>query len=132
LHVRLDDDFNAEERRKDPFIKIRPLLTELSASSSAAFNHFQALAIDEQTIAFKGTHKAKQYNKQKPQKWGFKNFALCESRTGFLLSFRMYGGKDENRPRDMPLGDYVVQNVLCIFETKVTFLLLIIGIQVLL
>jgi hypothetical protein len=112
LHVRLDDDFTAEERRKDPFIKIRPFLEELCASFSAAFTPFQALSIDEQTIAFKGRHKAKQYNKQKPQKWGFKNFAVYDSRTGFLLPFKSYGGKDENRPRDMPLGDYVVQNVL--------------------
>jgi hypothetical protein len=75
LHVRSDDSFTAEEKRKDPFIKVRPLLTELCASFSAAFFPEQALSIDEQTIAFKGRHKAKQYNKQKPHRWGFRKFA---------------------------------------------------------
>jgi hypothetical protein len=100
-----------EERRKDCFTKLRPFLTELSASFSSAFVPSQPVVSDEQTIAFKGRYKAKQYNKQKPHKWGFKKFALCDSTTGFLLSFVLYGGKDEELPAGLPLGDFVVQSL---------------------
>jgi SMC interacting uncharacterized protein involved in chromosome segregation len=44
LYVRLDHDFTAEEKRKDPFIKI--------LRESAAFTPFQAVAIDEHTNTF--------------------------------------------------------------------------------
>jgi hypothetical protein len=64
-----------KERQKNCFIKVRRFI-------------FICIRIYEQTIAFKGRHKSKQYNKQKPRKWGFKNFALCDSIAGFLL---MYG-----------------------------------------
>ncbi len=35
----------------------------------------------------------RQYNKDKPKKWGFKVFALCASDTGLILNFEMYTGK---------------------------------------
>jgi hypothetical protein len=35
---------------------------------------------------------------------------LCDSDTGlFLMSFKMYGGKHEERPPGEPLGDHVVK-----------------------
>ena len=112
LHVRLDEEFSPEEEMHSSESKRR----KKSFPFTSAFFPFQTIAIDELTIAFKGRHNAKQCNKQKPHKLGFKNFALCDSNTGFLLPFKMYGGKDEDRPRD--------------FGTKGIFLLLIIGIQV--
>lgn len=38
----------------------------------------------------------RQYNKDKPKKWGFKVFALCASKTGMILNFEMYKGKAIN------------------------------------
>jgi len=35
----------------------------------------------------------RQYNKDKPKKWGFKVFALCASETGLILNFELYTGK---------------------------------------
>ena len=35
----------------------------------------------------------RQYNKDKPKKWGFKVFALCASKSGLILNFEMYQGK---------------------------------------
>ncbi len=39
----------------------------------------------------------RQYNKDKPKKWGFKVFALCSSKTGLILNFEMYTGKPQVR-----------------------------------
>jgi hypothetical protein len=36
----------------------------------------------------------RQYNKDKPKKWGFKVFALCASKTGLILNFDLYTGKE--------------------------------------
>ena len=36
----------------------------------------------------------RQYNKEKPNKWGFKVFALCNSKTGTIHNFEMYTGKE--------------------------------------
>jgi hypothetical protein len=63
LHVRNDADISQAEKRKDPFAKLKTLFSELNQSFISAFLPSQPLAIDEQTIAFKWRHKAKQYNK---------------------------------------------------------------------
>ncbi len=67
------------------------------------------LIIDEQTIPYKGKQtKMRQYNKDKPKKWGFKVFALCASDTGLILNFEMYQGKkpsvEKTRSRRNSLG----------------------------
>jgi hypothetical protein len=108
LHVKLDAQISSEERSSDIFAKIRPLLDELCASFTSAYQPCQPIAIDEQTIAYKGRRKAK----QKPRKWGFRNFALCDSKTGFRLSFKLYGGKDQSRPRNEPLANHIVKELV--------------------
>jgi len=40
------------------------------------------LAIDESVIKFKGRVSFRQYMPSKPTRWGIKQFALCESKTG--------------------------------------------------
>ena len=51
------------------------------------------LAIDESVIKFKGRVSFRQYMPSKPTRWGIKQFALCESKTGYALKFLTYLGK---------------------------------------
>ena len=64
------------------------------------------------TTPFKGRSRAKQYNQNKPNKWGFKDFAICDSRTGYCLFFHPYQGKDQEKPDGMSLALFAVKSVL--------------------
>lgn len=39
----------------------------------------QRLSVDEQMFSTKIEHFMKQYNKNKPKKWGFKLFNICDT-----------------------------------------------------
>ena len=54
----------------------------------------------------------KQYNKDKPDKWGFKDFAICEAATGYCMYFYPYQGKDQQRPENQSLAEFAVRAVL--------------------
>ena len=53
------------------------------------------LCIDESMILFKGRRKLKQYMPDKPNKWRFKIFLLCDSMEGYVHNFRFYEGGEE-------------------------------------
>ena len=59
----------------DKLYKIRPIIDTLKS-------HFQLsvptenLCIDEQMVPFRGRSRLKQYNPQKPKKWGYKLYVL--------------------------------------------------------
>lgn len=66
------------ERSNDKLYKIRPFLDPLVKNlNSIPMN--ENLCVDEQMIAFKGRHRLKQYMKNKPKKWDYKAFVLCDS-----------------------------------------------------
>ncbi len=55
-------------------------------------------------VAFKGTTSSiRQYMLKKPNKWGFKLWALCSS-SGILYNFHVYQGKEEGAFTDAHLG----------------------------
>jgi hypothetical protein len=64
------------------------------------------LSVDEITTPAKGRHRAKQYNKSKPCKWGFKSFALCCAVTDGAVSIM---GRD---PAGMSLGEFAVMTYI--------------------
>ena len=51
----------------------------------------EILSIDEQMVPFKGRSKLKQYNQQKPKKWGYKLYVLT-SPEGFIFNFEVHTG----------------------------------------
>jgi len=57
--------------------------------------------VDELCIGFKGRHKCKCYNKDKPNKWRFKAFCVNDSVTGYLFDFYLYGGKNADKHGDV-------------------------------
>ncbi|XP_047543240.1 piggyBac transposable element-derived protein 4-like [Vanessa atalanta] len=64
-------------------------------------------AIDECMVKFKGRSTLKQYMPKKPIKRGFKIWARCDSKTGYLYQFEIYTGKGDSM-EDEGLGYNVV------------------------
>jgi len=109
----LNDNSNSDQTT-DKLFKLRPFLDSLS-------NNLQKIPIDEkvcvheQIIPFKVTHSLKVYVKNKPKKWGYKVFALCDC-SGVLLNFEIYTGKEEY---DSELPDVGVSGNVVLRLTKV-------------
>ena len=83
---------------QDPLFKIRPILNLVQHTYATHYTPDKELSIDESMKKFKGKFFAKQYMPNKPSKWGIKAFSLCDSKTGFLLKFDVYTGKNESLP----------------------------------
>ncbi|KAL3214886.1 hypothetical protein MRX96_006977 [Rhipicephalus microplus] len=82
-------DQNDPER--DRLYKVRPLLDHLVAKCHE-IPKSQKLCVDEQLVPFKGRSSLKQYLPNKPKKWGYKLFLLCDER-GIMSNFEVYTGK---------------------------------------
>lgn len=81
----------------DRYYKIRPVMEKIR-QNCLAHEDENKFSIDEMMIAYKG-HKAgkrRQYMKDKPTKWGFKNYVRAGT-SGMIYDFVMYGGEDTFR-----------------------------------
>lgn len=70
----------------NPLFKIQALLDLTEPLYQRYFQPARDISIDESMIKFKGRISFKQYMPAKPTKWGFKNFVLCDSKTGYALT----------------------------------------------
>ena len=64
-------------------------------------------SIDEQIIPFKGRSSLKQYNKNKPHKWGFKVFTQAGV-SGMMYDFEVYTGKAIKLPENLGISGNIV------------------------
>lgn len=74
----------------DKFWLVRPLYDSIR-NRCLQLKLETKLSIDEQIIPFKGRSEAKQFNKNKPSKWGIKLFVICGA-SGMMYDFIMYQG----------------------------------------
>jgi Transposase IS4 len=103
----LDDYWSNEADICVPFVsecmpraRFREIRNNLHFSDNAHFNeafaksmeNTECQSIDENMVKFKGRNAMKQYMKNKPIKWGFKMWARCCSKTGYLFQFDYYTG----------------------------------------
>jgi hypothetical protein len=88
----------AAKNKEDAFWKLGTIVAELNAIFAASRIPKRDTTMDEFTIAFKGRHRARCFNKAKPEKYHLKGFSLNEAHTGYCIRFYMYQGKDELRP----------------------------------
>lgn len=80
----------------DKLYKLRPLLTKLNkVYQKEAFNS-EVQSIDECMVKFKGRSTLKQYMPKKPIKRGFKVWARCDAKTGYLYQFEVYTRKGDS------------------------------------
>ena len=65
----------------------------------------------------------RQYIPAKPTKWGFKNFVVSDSKTGYALRHKIYTGRETfPRERDIGLAEQIVLDLMDGFENKVHIL----------
>ena len=94
--LHFNNNMQMSKECSDKLFKIRPLIEALK-------ERFQMIAptenlcIDEQMVPFKGRPKLKQYNPQKPKKWGYKLHILTNPE-GLIYNFEVHTGAIENRP----------------------------------
>jgi len=69
------------------------------------------VSIDERMVKSKARFSFHQYIKNKPTKWGFKLWCLCDSHNGFTNNFTIYRGKEGESLSGNGLGHDVVMNL---------------------
>ncbi|CAK1578837.1 unnamed protein product [Parnassius mnemosyne] len=109
-----DDHLPVDHVQHDRLHNLRPIITHLNEKFSSVTIE-QRLSIDEQMCATKVGHFLKQYLPNKPQKWGFKLFVLCNL-SGFAYRFIIYSGKEANE------GSSNSQNLGVVGQTVMNFL----------
>ena len=124
LHYKDTSQISSDERKRknseDGFWTVEELMMALSESCRHFFRTGQLVDIDEMCIYFKGRHRCKCYNPNKPNKWHFKAFCLNDSKTGYLSNFFLYRGKDERRPANVSATVYPLMKLT---EPKQTYLI---------
>jgi hypothetical protein len=96
--------YSAEEiiqhKKDDPFWSVDAICKDLSSRVRALYILGQLCDVDEQGIPWKGRHKCRCYNKDKPHKRFLKLYALAlnDSITKYQYDFYPYRGKAEKRP----------------------------------
>jgi len=96
----------------DPFWRMADLLETLAVIFRTLYIPFQETDVDEQGIPSKAYHHAVQYNKDKPEKWFFKVYALNCARSSYMCNFYLFRGKDKCREEGVPASAYPVWKLL--------------------
>ena len=76
------------------------------------------LSIDEGMTGFKGRIYFRQCLPSKPHRYGMKFWCCAESKTGYVLNFHFYTGKDADFDKDIGLGHHVVKNIAMPYLNK--------------
>jgi hypothetical protein len=110
LHFANNDYINTKENR---FAKVQFLFDELN-KNLVQFGIFESdLSVDEQMVRYTGRHPQKQFMKNKPVRWGFKNFVLSTS-SGYPLYVLPYQGR--KRDKTTPLTIEVVMTMAAVIR----------------
>ena len=83
----------------DPTARFRPLVDHCNQLFKRFYTPKQDLSVDESLIGTKNKTELLQYMPKKHHhKWGIKLWMLCESASGYVLSFNVYRGRRGNAP----------------------------------
>jgi hypothetical protein len=94
----LDKEGRKEASKKDGFYLVRPFLDMIRESCERYCLPGRGLSIDEMCIWFKGRHRCRCFNPNKPEKWHLKFYNMNDPDTGYCMNFIPYQGKDEQLP----------------------------------
>ena len=67
---------------------------------TSTYKPSQQISIDEGVVGFRGNVKFKQFNPNKPEKYGIKAYKLCDAKNGYCSRFELYTAV----PRGVPSG----------------------------
>ena len=104
LHVVDKETEAALKEAGDKLAKIRPLYDYLNAKCKKFYQPNSQVSIDERMVRSKARFSYKQYIRNKPTKWGFKLWCLCDSHNGYTIQFSVYRGKEGELTSKKGLG----------------------------
>lgn len=82
-----------DDPKRDRLYLIRPVVDSLNHTFGSV-SKLARLSVDEQMCSTKMSSYMKQYLPNKPKKWGFKFFVLCDTK-GYAYKFEIYTGANE-------------------------------------
>ena len=107
LHISDVDNEDATDR----LAKVQPMLEHLDTCELYC-QPLQNVSIDERMVKSKARFPIQQYIKNKPVKWGFKLWYLCDFSHGYTYWLHVYWGKQGEERRDEGLAYDVVTALL--------------------
>nr|CAI5866340.1 unnamed protein product [Callosobruchus analis] len=113
-HLRFDDLETREARKSlDRLAAIRDLFDMFVENCKAAFTPFHYVTVDEKLEAFRGRCIFRQYIPSKPNKYGIKIYALCDSKVFYTCNLEVYVGKQPTGPWQLNNSPDAVVERLC-------------------
>ncbi|XP_065188227.1 piggyBac transposable element-derived protein 4-like [Sycon ciliatum] len=100
------------EDAADKLRKVRLVNDHFQQKCRELFQPFQSIAIDERMVKSKARFAFKQYISNKPVRFGFKVFALCDSALHYLYNFKIYTGREHAGQVDHGLAHNIVTELL--------------------
>ena len=99
---------NTKIQQNDRLFKIRHLFDHFNKMFKELAQPLPSIwAVDEAMEPYYGHHGMKQFIRGKPVRFGYKFWCLCSSE-GFLISFKLYEGRDSGHIDGMTVGESVV------------------------
>ena len=95
--TRMPERERKEKNREDGLWTVQSFLTRISDNFLKQCKPYQDLSIDEICFPFKGRHRYRHYNKDKPHPYHFMFFGLCCPLTSYLLRLLPSRGRDQER-----------------------------------
>nr|XP_049583034.1 piggyBac transposable element-derived protein 3-like [Syngnathus scovelli]XP_049583035.1 piggyBac transposable element-derived protein 3-like [Syngnathus scovelli]XP_049583037.1 piggyBac transposable element-derived protein 3-like [Syngnathus scovelli] len=109
-NLHFNDNSTLRTSASQKSFKIAPLI-EMINQRFLMFGIFSKyLSIDEQMVQYYGHHFLKQFIRGKPIRFGFKNWVMSCSATGYWFDFDLYEGKKEDSSPVSGLGASVILN----------------------
>ena len=93
LHLVDEDTEKSLQKDGDKLLKVRSLNDCIQQKCKQLYQPYREVSIDERMVRSKARFSFRQYIKNKPTKWGFKLWCLCDSRNGYTSAFSVYRGK---------------------------------------
>ena len=90
-------DLPHNHRMHDPLYKVRPMLDMMDRNFVQSYKCSRDLSFDEGCCPYKGRVFFHCYNPAKPAKWHLKLFEVSDARTGYVIAFDVYTGKNRTR-----------------------------------
>ena len=89
-NLHCNDNLKCSPNCEDKLYKLRPLIDHFRKKISQ-ITPSEKLCIDEKMVPLKGKSHLKQYNPQKPKKWGYKIYVLSGI-DGIIYNFKIHTG----------------------------------------